>query len=98
MSRLLQSVSSYFPSAWPHTPSVADTFSSGISLVCDVLRLSSYKAAALIQPRYPDLYEASFDELEDGLDAGLFTSVDLVKAYLARIEEVSPTFAGAKYR
>ncbi|KAJ3819994.1 amidase signature enzyme [Lentinula raphanica] len=37
----------------------------------------------------PDLYEASILELQNGLDAGQFTSVDLVKAYFARIEEVN---------
>ena len=28
---------------------------------------------------FPDLYEASVEELQEGLDAGIFTSVDLVK-------------------
>ena len=28
---------------------------------------------------YPDLYEASIDELQRGLDSGAFSSVDLVK-------------------
>jgi hypothetical protein len=28
---------------------------------------------------FPDLYEASVEELQQGLDAGQFTSVDLVK-------------------
>lgn len=28
---------------------------------------------------FPDLYEASVEELQEGLDAGKFTSVDLVK-------------------
>ncbi|KAH9054227.1 amidase signature enzyme [Lactarius vividus] len=37
----------------------------------------------------PDLYEASITELQDGLENGHFTSVDLVKAYFARIEEVN---------
>ncbi|EKM56725.1 uncharacterized protein PHACADRAFT_254013 [Phanerochaete carnosa HHB-10118-sp] len=37
----------------------------------------------------PDLYEASISELQAGLDAGDFTSVDLVKAYFARIDEVN---------
>ncbi|KAF7800231.1 hypothetical protein EIP86_011478 [Pleurotus ostreatoroseus] len=37
----------------------------------------------------PDLYEASVVELQAGLDAGHFTSVDLVKAYFARINEVN---------
>ncbi|KAJ8700654.1 hypothetical protein PTI98_003663 [Pleurotus ostreatus] len=38
---------------------------------------------------FPDLYEASVPELQAGLNAGHFTSVDLVKAYFARIEEVN---------
>ncbi|KAJ7026769.1 amidase signature enzyme [Mycena alexandri] len=46
--------------------------------------LKAARAAAL-----PDLYEASVPELQAGLDAGQFTSVDLVKAYFARIEEVN---------
>ncbi|KAH0581111.1 hypothetical protein H2248_012239 [Termitomyces sp. 'cryptogamus'] len=37
----------------------------------------------------PDLYEASIAELQAGLSAGHFSSVDLVKAYFARIEEVN---------
>ncbi|KAF8531873.1 amidase signature enzyme [Gautieria morchelliformis] len=37
----------------------------------------------------PDLYEASISELQDGLEKGRFTSVDLVKAYIARILEVN---------
>ncbi|KAG5644846.1 hypothetical protein DXG03_007576 [Asterophora parasitica] len=38
---------------------------------------------------FPDLYEASVAELRAGLDAGHFSSVDLVKSYFARIEEVN---------
>ncbi|KAI0321533.1 amidase signature enzyme [Amylostereum chailletii] len=37
----------------------------------------------------PDLYEASIAELQEGLERGHFTSVDLVKAYFARINEVN---------
>ncbi|KAG1819197.1 amidase signature enzyme [Suillus subaureus] len=37
----------------------------------------------------PDLYEASIVELQDGLVKGHFTSVQLVKAYFGRIEEVN---------
>ncbi|KAJ4471105.1 amidase signature enzyme [Lentinula edodes] len=37
----------------------------------------------------PDLYEAGIVELQAGLDAGRFTSVDLATAYLARIDEVN---------
>ncbi|CAE6470951.1 unnamed protein product [Rhizoctonia solani] len=40
-------------------------------------------------PRYPDLYEASIKDLQDGLDRWEFTSMDLVKAYFARIDEVN---------
>ncbi|KAH8111583.1 amidase signature enzyme [Phellopilus nigrolimitatus] len=38
---------------------------------------------------FPDLYEASIAELQDGLQSGLFSSADLVTAYFARIEEVN---------
>ncbi|OAX34667.1 amidase [Rhizopogon vinicolor AM-OR11-026] len=38
----------------------------------------------------PDLLYATIDDLQLGLAAGTFTSVDLVKAYLARINEVNP--------
>ncbi|KAF7365550.1 Amidase domain-containing protein [Mycena venus] len=38
---------------------------------------------------FPDLYEATITELQAGLDAGDFTSVDLVNAYFARINEVN---------
>ncbi|KAI0819884.1 amidase signature enzyme [Trametes gibbosa] len=47
------------------------------------------RTSAAAHPPFPDLYEASIAELQDGLQKGLFTSVDLVKAYLARIEEVN---------
>ncbi|KAL5478256.1 hypothetical protein ACEPAI_2440 [Sanghuangporus weigelae] len=39
--------------------------------------------------KFPDLYEASVLELQDGLSRGDFSSVDLVKAYFARIDEVN---------
>lgn len=37
----------------------------------------------------PDLLDATLDDLRAGLDNGDFTSVDLVSAYIARIEEVN---------
>jgi amidase len=37
----------------------------------------------------PDLYDASILDLQDGLDRGHFSSVDLVNAYMARINEVN---------
>ncbi|KAJ3567295.1 hypothetical protein NP233_g6459 [Leucocoprinus birnbaumii] len=38
---------------------------------------------------FPDLYEASVEDLQQGLDSGHFSSVDLIKAYFARIDEVN---------
>ncbi|KAF9546248.1 amidase signature enzyme [Agrocybe pediades] len=47
------------------------------------------EATSAKSAQLPDLYEASVTDLQKGLDAGHFTSVDLVKAYFARIEEVN---------
>ncbi|KAL1855192.1 hypothetical protein VTK73DRAFT_8628 [Phialemonium thermophilum] len=38
---------------------------------------------------YPKLYDAKLEDLTGGLESGCFTSVDLVKTYLARIDEVN---------
>jgi hypothetical protein len=38
----------------------------------------------------PDLFSATIDEVQLGLDCGIFTSVQLTKTYLARIAEVNP--------
>lgn len=47
-------------------------------------RQESTRAPAPSQ--FPDLYEASITELQDGLQKGLFTSVDLVKvSWLPRV-------------
>ncbi|KAH7334988.1 amidase signature enzyme [Rhizoctonia solani] len=43
----------------------------------------------LCSKKYPDLYEASIQELQSGLERGDYTSVDLVTAYLLRIDEVN---------
>jgi amidase len=40
---------------------------------------------------FPTLIEATIDDLNSGLSSGLFTSVDLVNAYTARIKEVNGT-------
>ncbi|KIL61985.1 hypothetical protein M378DRAFT_13183 [Amanita muscaria Koide BX008] len=39
--------------------------------------------------KLPDLFTATIEDLQFGLSHGHFTSVDLVKAYLARIDEVN---------
>lgn len=41
--------------------------------------------------QYPILIDATTESLETGLESGLFTSVDLVNAYVARILEVNAT-------
>ena len=41
--------------------------------------------------KYPLLIDATTESLETGLESGLFTSVDLVNAYIARILEVNAT-------
>ena len=42
------------------------------------------RAPAAAATQFPDLYEASIAELQDGLQKGLFTSVDLVKVGTVR--------------
>ncbi|KAJ1303838.1 hypothetical protein OPQ81_008259 [Rhizoctonia solani] len=49
-------------------------------LLCDIRALQLSK---------PDLYEASIAELQNGLENEQFTSVDLVRAYQARINQVN---------
>ena len=39
---------------------------------------------------FPSLIDVTIDDLEKGLAGGLFTSVDLVNAYIARIAQVNP--------
>ncbi|KAF9219214.1 amidase signature enzyme [Gyrodon lividus] len=53
-----------------------------------LLNQSIIVSASLATP-LPDLYEASLTELQAGLTSGQFTSVDLIKAYFSRIEEVN---------
>ncbi|TLD12857.1 uncharacterized protein PgNI_02847 [Pyricularia grisea] len=54
--------------------------------------------SALVPPtkiggvKFPSLLDASIDDLAQGLQDGLFTSVDLVNAYLTRIDDVDEYF------
>ncbi|KAJ7120181.1 amidase signature enzyme [Mycena epipterygia] len=69
---------------------VSRWFSLALVLTCThVVRSFSISNPLSRAPALPDLYEASVPELQAGLDAGHFTSVDLIKAYFARIEEVN---------
>ena len=47
------------------------------------------------QTEFPDLYEASISELQDGMERGLFTSVDLVKVSLGGllVKSISSKYA-----
>ncbi|KAF9242305.1 amidase signature domain-containing protein [Melanogaster broomeanus] len=51
--------------------------------------ISDREVSQSVNFQLPDLYEAGIAELQQSLEKGHFTSVDLVKAYLARIEEVN---------
>ncbi|RDA86599.1 hypothetical protein CP532_6013 [Ophiocordyceps camponoti-leonardi (nom. inval.)] len=54
------------------------------------LGLFHVAAGATDASKLPPLLDATLDDLRTGLDNGLFTSVDLVKAYIGRIEDVDP--------
>ncbi|TFK55209.1 amidase signature enzyme [Heliocybe sulcata] len=72
-------------------------FLFGFGLVLALLAQAAYGAVVRAEVKssltkrwaLPDLYEASVIELQTGLNAGDFTSVDLLKAYFARISEVN---------
>ncbi|KAK1991994.1 amidase [Colletotrichum falcatum] len=56
------------------------------------LLCSAYAASSCRRPLnadFPPLLDATLDDLRQGLDSGLFSSVDLVNAYVARIHEVN---------
>ncbi|KID90345.1 glutamyl-tRNA(Gln) amidotransferase subunit A [Metarhizium guizhouense ARSEF 977] len=57
--------------------------------VCSLLPAPGVVSATVRRDDFPPLLDATLDELRHGLDAGLFTSVDLTKAYIARIHEVA---------
>ncbi|KAL5358079.1 amidase signature domain-containing protein [Aspergillus floccosus] len=56
---------------------------SSVSVICT--------AHTVEKCTYPDLLTATGAELQNGLEDGCFTSVDLVKAYIKRTEEVNST-------
>lgn len=58
-----------------------------IGIACSILSLQIARADG--SPQFPPLLDATLEELRHGLDTGAFTSVDLVDAYLARIDEVN---------
>ncbi|KAK0624609.1 amidase [Bombardia bombarda] len=54
-------------------------------------KLWSNTSTELDSSPFPSLMEASLEDLVTGLESGLFTSVDLVNAYTARMLEVNST-------
>lgn len=60
-------------------------------LLCCYLSLAQLQCLNQTKSGYPLLIEATTDELATGLEAGSFTSVDLVTAYFDRIQEVNAT-------
>ncbi|KAG8215943.1 amidase signature enzyme [Butyriboletus roseoflavus] len=60
-----------------------------VTWICAGLLAHSYFVFAAITTPLPDLYETSLTELQAGLTSGQFSSVDLIKAYFARIDEVN---------
>jgi amidase len=63
-------------------------FKAALGAACS-LQLLGVAADAILNNPYPLLLDATLDELRHGLDLGLFTSVDLTKAYIARIKQVT---------
>ncbi|OAA57773.1 glutamyl-tRNA(Gln) amidotransferase subunit A [Cordyceps fumosorosea ARSEF 2679] len=59
-----------------------------LSACCFILQLALCVANAA-NGSFPLLLDATLDELRQGLDSGAFSSVDLTKAYIARINEVN---------
>lgn len=59
--------------------------------LCQAQSAPSNPSTAIDGTPFPPLIDATLDDLVHGLDSGLFTSVDLVNAYTARILEVNST-------
>ncbi|KAL6716356.1 hypothetical protein ACLMJK_005922 [Lecanora helva] len=60
-----------------------------INSVCG--QIANPKSTLETASGYPALIEITLEELDTGLETGLFTSVDLVNAYIARIKEANVT-------
>ena len=63
----------------------------GAAALVEALYVPPYTGTNIKGKNFPSLIEVDLEELVDGLESKLFTSVDLVKAYTARIMEVNST-------
>jgi hypothetical protein len=76
----------------PRTMRFLSSLSVGVVLVGAVAGLvTPYTNTSLGLGDFPSLINVTTEDLATGLEAGRFTSVDLVKAYSARIMEVNST-------
>lgn len=76
----------------PRTMRFLTSLSVGIALVSTVAGLvTPYTNTSTGLGEFPSLISVTTEELATGLEAGRFTSVDLVKAYSARIMEMNST-------
>jgi hypothetical protein len=76
----------------PRTMRLFSSLSVGVVLVSAVAGLvTPYTNASAGLGDFPSLINVTTEDLASGLEAGRFTSVDLVKAYSARIMEVNST-------
>ncbi|OHW97732.1 amidase [Colletotrichum incanum] len=58
------------------------------------LRIASFATCLSVKGvPFPSLMDVTIDELAEGLENGLFTSVELVNAYLGRISQVNSTLS-----
>ena len=71
-----------------HAPFSTMKFSSQAILAFAASKIG-IGASAAGNCSFPNLYSATLEDLTTGLDTGCFTSVDLVNAYLSRINEVN---------
>ncbi|GAB7353674.1 hypothetical protein MBLNU459_g4080t1 [Dothideomycetes sp. NU459] len=62
-----------------------------LSSAVTALTIPPYTQTLIKGKQFPTLIDVTTEDLVDGLESGLFTSVDLVKAYTARINEVNGT-------
>lgn len=62
-----------------------------LTSVVGALTVPPYTGTLIKGQQFPTLIDVTTEDLVDGLESGLFTSVDLVKAYTERIMEVNST-------
>jgi amidase len=63
-----------------------------VSVSVPRLRISQRADKGLASDGLTGLLNITLEQVAEGLDSGRFTSVDLVKAYIARIEECNEKF------